>query len=185
MAMTLKVPANRFDHHIGSLNAPVILVEYGDLENSDTARALKVTDKLVTEFRDKLCFVFRHFPLPDTSPHAVMASLACEAANTQGMFWKMFRHILKHHDELSASFFAESANRMKLDTEQFIIDMESEELLFRIQQDINSGEDSGVDENTPSFFLNGILMEYPTNYDILRDEIQSLIDESTSFSDFL
>ena len=69
--------------------------------------------------------------------------------------------------------------------DQFIEDMESEELLLKIQEDIRSGEDSGVNGNTPSFFLNGILMESPTNFNLLRDEIKNLLQESSEFREFL
>jgi len=54
----------------------------------------------------------------------------------------------------------------------------SEEFLFRIQKDIKSGEESGVSEVTPAFFLNGIIMDHPTNYDIMRREIQGLLQEN-------
>lgn len=174
---TLKVPAVKYDHFIGSLDAPIVLVEYGDIECPDTARSMKVTDQLITEFRQDLCYVFRHFPVPEKHPNAVMAALAVEAADVQGKFWKMHRHLLKTQKELSIDHFIDSSRMFGLDTEQFLRDMESEELLYRIQKDIDSGEESGVDDKTPSFFLNGIMVESPTNYDLLKDEILMLLQE--------
>lgn len=174
---TLKAPAVKYDHFIGSLAAPVVMVEYGDIECPNTARSMNVIDQLITEFRQDLCYVFRHFPVPEKHPNSVLAALAVEAADVQGKFWKVHRHLLKTQKDFSIDHFIDSSSAFELDTEQFLRDMESEELLYRIQKDIDSGEESGVNEETPSFFLNGIMMEYPTNYDLLRDEIRMILQE--------
>jgi protein-disulfide isomerase len=177
MAITLKVPANRNDHFIGSLDAPVIMVEYGDLECLHTYRARDTADKLIREFREGLCFVFRHFPMVEKNANAAMAALATEAAAKQGQFWKMHRHLLDHHHELSANFIINSASDLGLNKNEFMQEMENEDHLRKIQMDLNSGKESGVLENTPSFFINGIMLEYPTNYELLRHEIVSLLHE--------
>lgn len=177
MSITLKRPAHRFDHIIGTLEAPVVLVEYGDIESPHKVRALSVVDKLLAEFREDLCFVFRHYPNPDVYPNSVIAAAALEAAHAQGGFWRLFRHFIKHQDELSGPFIIESAVKLGMNQEQFMLDMEGEEVLFKIQEDIESGEDSGVEDGRPTFFLNGIMVDNPTTYDLLRDEIRSLLRE--------
>lgn len=177
MTITLKMPAVKFDHFIGSLDAPIVLVEYSDMESPDTARALNVTDGLMSEFRDDLCYVFRHYPIPDRWSNSVTAALALEAAAIQGKFWKMFRYLLSTQKQFSVSHFVDSARMFQLDIDQFISDMESEELLLRIQKDIDSGEESGVKNSVPVFFLNGIIVEGPTNQDLLRDEIRVLLQD--------
>jgi protein-disulfide isomerase len=176
MAITLKVPASKRDHFIGSLSAPVVLVEYGDLECPHCARAMNVVDKLMAEFRDQLCFVFRHYPLNDIHPNAIMAALAAEVAGQQGMFWKMKREIMHLQTKLSASFLVDFAKTIGLTTDQFLKNLEQDELMERIEADIKSGADSGV-HRLPNFFLNGILVESPVTHVGLRDEILLLLQE--------
>ena len=53
-------PKNIF---VGNQHAPVTLMEFGEYENEDCAKANEVFQKLMTEFGDKLRFNFRHFPL--------------------------------------------------------------------------------------------------------------------------
>ncbi|HXH75637.1 MAG TPA: thioredoxin domain-containing protein [Bacteriovoracaceae bacterium] len=179
MVISLSTPINKDDHYIGSLNAPVVMVEYGDFECPNTARVMNATDKLIEEFRDHICFVFRHFPLIDIHPNSVLAALATEAAHEQGKFWKMYRHILNHQDKLSGEFIVESAKSVGLDQEKFLSDLENnDEYLQMIQKHMNCGVRSGVNDRTPTFFLNSIKIEYPTNYNLLRDEILAILRET-------
>ncbi len=84
------------DHIIGSPDAPLVLVEYGDFECPYCGRAAPVVEELVTRFGDELAVVFRHLPLVDVHEHAEMAAEAAEAAAAQGRFWEM-------HDALFAA----------------------------------------------------------------------------------
>lgn len=173
MASTLKVPLNRRDHHIGPLDARVNLVEYGDYECPHCARADKTVERLIKVFEENLCYVFRHFPLEDIHPHAMMAALAAEAAGKQEKFWEMHVLLFGSSHALSMGAIKDMAEELDLDMDQFLSDMESEELLAKINQDLIVGQDSGV-EGTPSFFLNGILLE-GTDYESLKLEIEELM----------
>jgi protein-disulfide isomerase len=63
----LTVPVNIDSDHIrGSANnnPPITLVEYGDYECPYTGMAYPIVKELIREFGDdKICFVFRNFPL--------------------------------------------------------------------------------------------------------------------------
>ena len=59
----LTPPVSELDHHRGSLDAPVILVEFGDYESPDTVAVHPIVQQLLAEAGDQLCFVYRHFPL--------------------------------------------------------------------------------------------------------------------------
>jgi protein-disulfide isomerase len=60
----LTVPVNIASDHIqGSVNAPLNIVEYGDYECLYTGMAYPIVKEIVRQFGDKLCFVFRNFPL--------------------------------------------------------------------------------------------------------------------------
>src|SRR4051812_9378789 len=73
------VPVSERDHLAGSLEAPVILVEYGDFECPHCGRAYPIVKAVKRYFGNELAVVYRHFPLPEIHPHARLAAEAAEA----------------------------------------------------------------------------------------------------------
>jgi hypothetical protein len=51
------------DVFVGPDTAPVTLMEFGEYENEDCAKAHEVVKKIMEEFKGKVRFNFRHFPL--------------------------------------------------------------------------------------------------------------------------
>ena len=86
------------DHCFGQPNAPITLVEYADFECPFSGLAFYEIDKLLAEFGENICFVYRHFPLTDAHPAAMLAAVASEAAAEQGKFWE-FHHLLFQNQE--------------------------------------------------------------------------------------
>ena len=80
------------DHSLGSADAPVTLLEYGDYECPACAQAEPITRHLVETLGENIGFVFRHFPLVEVHPNAELAAEATEAAAAQSRFWEM-RHL--------------------------------------------------------------------------------------------
>ncbi|MDZ7966129.1 MAG: DsbA family protein [Nostoc sp. DedSLP03] len=149
------------DHRQGSLNARVVLVEYGDYQCPQCNKLYTSIQAIQRQLeatlfgRDSLCFVFRHFPQPQIHPQSQKAAAATEAAATQGQFWQMHEMLLKHQQELEDGYLAEYADKLGLDVTQFIRDIAQKVYVDRINQDIASGMDSGV-VSTPALFINGV-----------------------------
>lgn len=140
------------DHVRGPVDAPLTLVEYGDFECPFCARATGVTRELRQRFGDRLRYVFRHLPLVDVHPHAVLAAKASLAADAQGRFWEMHDRLFEHHTELEYEDLVGHAAEIGLDVEQFLIDLDSEEIAERVRADVASAEASGA-RGTPTFFI--------------------------------
>ena len=70
-------PKNVF---VGNPQAPVTLMEFGEYENEDCAKANEVVKKLLIEFGDKLKFNFRHFPLTKIHQRSMKAGEAAVGA---------------------------------------------------------------------------------------------------------
>ena len=68
------------DHIIGRSDAPVTLVEYGDYECPYCRQVHHIIAELQEMLGDRLCYVFRHFPIRTAHPHAQTAAQAAEAA---------------------------------------------------------------------------------------------------------
>jgi protein-disulfide isomerase len=98
--LAVPVDAER-DHVRGPDRAPVTLVEYGDFECPYCGQAEPVVRELLAGYGD-LRYVWRHLPLTDVHPHALLAAEGAEAAALQGSFWEMHDQLLDRQDALTA-----------------------------------------------------------------------------------
>ena len=161
-------PVTRRDHILGPVNAPLTLVEYGDYQCPFCGRAYPVVMQLHQDFEKRMRTVYRHFPLTQVHPMALLAAKAAEAAGKQGKFWEMHDVVFRNQESLSPLAFPAWAAELRLDMEQFERDLESEEVARRIQEDRRSGIASGVN-GTPTFFINNRRFDGPPTYDALRE----------------
>ncbi|MGH3795499.1 MAG: Na+/H+ antiporter NhaA [Pseudonocardiaceae bacterium] len=141
------------DHLRGPQDAPVTMVEYGDLECPYCGQAEPVVRELLSDFGD-LRYVWRHLPLDDVHPHARLAAEATEAAAEQEAFWDMHDALLAHQGALRASDLVRYARDVGLDVERFRQDLGDGVGAARIAEDVDSADVSGV-SGTPTFFING------------------------------
>ncbi|HEY2763146.1 MAG TPA: Na+/H+ antiporter NhaA [Pseudonocardiaceae bacterium] len=142
------------DHVRGPHDAPVTVVEYGDLECPFCGQAESAVRELLSDFGDDLRYVWRHLPLGDVHPHAQLAAEATEAAARQGAFWDMHDTLLDHQGALRVTDLIRYAEDLGLDVDRFHEDLANEEGTDRIAEDVDSADLSGV-SGTPTFFING------------------------------
>lgn len=173
--MNLKKAVTELDHFRGPLDAPVVLVEYGDFECPYCAAAFPMLENLIENFGDALCFVYRHFPLTAIHPHAEFAALAAEAAGRQNQFWEMHHFLFQNSGRLLEENILGMAKNLELNLEQFLGDIDDETLMEKVQNDVFTGARSGVN-GTPTLFLNGFRYDGPRNYHALQLMIRSLTD---------
>jgi Na+:H+ antiporter, NhaA family len=154
------------DHVRGPADAPLTLVEYGDVECPFCGRATGVVAELRGRFGDELRYVFRHLPLTEVHPHAELAAEATEAAAAQGAFWAMHDRLFAHQDRLDAADLIEHAAALGLDLERFTRELGEGAHGQRVRDDVVGAEASGV-HGTPTFFVNGVRHAGPATTDAL------------------
>ncbi|MGL4622997.1 MAG: DsbA family protein [Chroococcidiopsis sp.] len=148
------------DYRQGSLNARVVLVEYGDYQCPQCgelyALIKTIQGRLDGTFLEGnyLCFVFRQFPQPQIYPQAQKAAAAALAAGAQGQFWQMHDMLFDHQQALGNGYLVEYADRLGLDIPQFLQEMTRQVHVDRINEDIEGGIHSGV-TIAPALFING------------------------------
>ena len=142
------------DHIRGPADAPLTLVEYADFECPFCGRATGAVDELIERFGDRLRYVFRHLPLADVHPHAVLAAEAAEAAGAQGAFWEMHDRLFAHQDRLEPYELVDHAEELGLDVERFAADLGRGAYGNRVRADVESAEANRAD-GTPAFYVNG------------------------------
>ena len=159
---SLTVPVGPDDWSAGPENAPVTLVEYGDFECSHCGAMEPVIRALRESTGDTLRFVFRHFPLTGSHPHAELAAEAAEAAGAQGAFWPMHDLLLANQDALTRADLERYAAQLGLDVAAFTTALDNHTYQPEVQADFMSGVRSGVG-GTPTFYINGT--RYDGDYD--------------------
>jgi protein-disulfide isomerase len=169
-------------HMRGRANAPVLLEEFGDFQCPPCGRMAPALKEMEKNYGDRLCVIFREFPLV-IHLRALDAACAAEAAGLQNRFWEMhdllyenqwvWTRVADVHD-----FFVERAKTLGLDVERFENDMKSEPVKNRIAADRDRATSLGVDR-TPIIFVNGQrLAESSLNPDGVRAAIDAAFAKS-------
>jgi protein-disulfide isomerase len=151
-------PLGPTDHVLGPTNAPVVIVEYGDFECPTCKQAAPAVRLLVERWAGRVCVAFRHFPLEQAHPHALLAAEAAECAGTQGRFWEMHDLLFENQTHLRAAHLREYAERLELDVARFERELDDHLYLQRVREHTESGRRSHV-RSTPGFFVNGVIQD--------------------------
>lgn len=149
-------------HIKGNTASKVTLVEYGDYECPVCEGYFSTVEQVQQKYNDTVKFQFRNLPLLQIHPNAFAGARAAEAADKQGKFWEM--HDLLYNQtnwsEWSTSknpvpYFDNYASQLKLNMAQFKKDFSSNAVNNSINADITAFKNTGEQESTPSFFING------------------------------
>jgi protein-disulfide isomerase len=157
----LKPPASDADHVAGSLDAAIVLVEYGDFECAYCGEAYPQIKTVQRAMGDALCFVFRHFPLKNMHPHAQRAAEFAEAASTIGRFWEMHDLLYENQQALDDHSLSRYATQLGF-TQQLIQAALRGDFEAKVREDFRSGVRSGVN-GTPCLFINGQRYDGPAD----------------------
>lgn len=91
--VSLVRPVSETDHIIGNPGAPVVIIEYADIDSSYAEGFQATMQQLMTEFAagGQVAWVYRHLPLIDQHPNAQRHAEAAECASSIGgpdAFWR-------------------------------------------------------------------------------------------------
>ena len=170
----LAVAVTNIDHMLGSPHVPVTVVEYGDFECPNCKQAAPAVKLMLERFADRVRVVFRHFPLEEVHPHALLAAQAAEAAGGQGKFWPMHDLLFDNQSHLKLPQLRSYAERLELDMTRYDFEIEDEVYLQRVREHIDGGVRSGV-HATPTFFINGALCDVSYGIQALADGIEAAL----------
>ena len=167
----LTVPVDATDHLIGPAHAPVTVVEYGDFECPNCKQALPAVKLLLSRFRERIRFAYRHFPLEEVHPHALHAAEAAESAGAQGKFWPMHDLLFEQQPQLKLKQLRGLAERLQLDMARYDAEMADHIYLQRIRGHMGSGRASGA-RATPTFFVDGRIQDVSFGMQVLFDKVE-------------
>ena len=139
---------------MGSANAPLVMVEYTDLECPFCQQFHNTTFAQVkANYIDtgKVRFVSRDFPL-DFHQNARRAAVAGRCAGEQGKYWEMRHVMIVNADKLKPDNLLTYAANVKLDVPKFTTCLNSDKYMQDIDKNIAEGTAAGVN-GTPSFVI--------------------------------
>jgi len=160
-----------FDHLRGPEHAAVTVVEFGDFECPNCKQAAPAVQLLLERFDERVRYVYRHFPLAEVHPHAMLAAQAAEAAAAQGKFWEMHDLLFDNQTHLKAQHLHSYAERLGLDMARYTAEMDDEIYLQRVREHMESARQSGV-RGTPTFFVNGRIRDVSFGLRALFDAVE-------------
>ena len=162
----LKPPVGPADHIQGDDEAEVTLVEYGDFECPYCGAAYPILKRVQQRVGRRLRFVFRHFPIAESHPHAESAAEASESVAALGgpkAFWRMHDLLFEHQRALKYEDLARYAAEAGAEGEVVLNDLDEGRYRELVRESFMSGVRSGVN-GTPTLFIDGV------RYDGPRDE---------------
>lgn len=170
-------------HVMGTTKNSVTLLEYGDYQCPACERYYPVVKQVVAQYQDRIQFQFRNLPLNQIHQNAYAGARAAEAAALQNKFWEMHDALYDQQSNWSASsnpkpFFDAYAKQLGLNVTQFDKDFASENVNNLINADLTAFNKTGATVETPTFFLNGKLI----NPGATAAEFQKLLDNALKTS---
>jgi protein-disulfide isomerase len=139
----------------GTANAPVTIVMFSDFQCSACSAVYPVLKKTMAEYKDKIRFVVRDFPLETIHENAFPAAQAANAANAQGKFFEYTELLYNNQDSLGNASLKEFASRVGLDRKKFDADLDSGKYAEEVRKDMADGTAYGI-TSTPTVFVNGV-----------------------------
>ena len=138
----------------GEASAPLVLVEFSDLQCGFCARHNRDTvPQIVENYVDKgkLRYVLMDLPL-NFHPHAFRAAVASRCAGDQDKFWEMHDLLFSRQHALEEERLPGYAEELALDQEKFAACMAESDHPAAIRRDMQQATDLGITA-TPIFVL--------------------------------
>lgn len=167
--MGLSPALNERDHRSGDTEDPYVeLLQFGDYQCPYCRQAHEVVRSLEKRFGSRLLFAFRNLPLTDIHPHALRAAMLAEGAAQAGRFWDMHDWLFENQNAIGT----DASLKYAIELGARINDHQA--AIAKIRSDMESAERSGV-VGTPTFFLNGRLIEIGWDEETLTKMIQQAL----------
>jgi protein-disulfide isomerase len=171
---SLAVPPEPTDHGQGPEHARVTVVEYGDFECPSCKVAATTPTLLMERFPNKVRFLFRHFPVAEAHPHAMLAAEASEAAAAQGKFWPMYQLLFDNQAHLGERNLMRYASEAGLDMTRYVAEMDDHIYLQKVREHIEGAHRSHI-RATPTFFINGVVQDISFGMKALHDAVAAAV----------
>jgi len=136
----------------GNKKAPVILLEFSDYQCPFCGRVQPTISRLINDYKDRVAFGYRHFPL-SFHKEADEAAIAAECAREQDKFLELHLLLYSRQKAQTSDDLKKYAREIKVKSpEKFDKCLDSEKFRGLVQQDFSDGSKLGI-TGTPGFLV--------------------------------
>lgn len=150
--VSLMRPVSPDEHIIGNPDAPVLIVEYADIDSSYSKEFQRTLAQLMTDYGSsgKVAWVYRHFPLVNQNPNASRHAEAAECVTSLGnatAFWR-FIDLLQANapddEQFDPRNYSAVVKQLGINVEEFNACMASGKFAAKVEADFKNALDAGA-----------------------------------------
>ncbi len=164
---------------VGKKDAPVTLIEFGEYESEECAKANEVVKQLLEDYEGKIRFQFRHFPLTMIHQRSLKASESAVAAAQEGKFWEMHNVLYQNRRNLGTTSLKLHSKEAGVKNKKFLEELVNGVYGWQVQDDIKEGHHRGIKE-IPAFFVNDVQITLKPTYANISAAIDAALKKSKS-----
>ena len=168
------VVATADDPWLGTIGAPVEIVEFADFGCPYSRESSSILRELAIKYPDDVFYVYRDFPLVEIHPIAQKAAEAGGCADAQDKFWEYHDKLYQNQVGLNEKDLVKFAAQLNLDVDEFEQCLDSGEYTDEVLEDFADGFEAGV-RGTPTFFINGNRIPGAIPADILELIVETIV----------
>ncbi len=170
------------DHIIGSLTAPIVLVEYSDFQCPYCQMIYPSIKQIVSQSNGQIAWVMREFPLYQIHPNAMPGADAAECIAEQkgsDAFWKFADTVFADQTKISPEYFAQLAQGLGVNMVTYNSCVSSHKYAARINQETADAEQSGGNGTPYTVVINTKTgKQYPISGALPLAQLQAVIDQA-------
>jgi len=179
-------PVTKEDHILGNPNAPVILIEFSDLECPFCKRFHETMKRIMEVYGEdgKVAWVFRQFPLASLHSKAHKEAEATECARELGgqlKFWEYTNKIFEitpSNNGLDLALLPQIAEDVGLDRDAFEDCLQSGRQTSAVEEDLQDGLNAGARGTPFSVILTKDGKTRPISGALNFDTMKAIIEEA-------
>ena len=171
----LAAPAEfTYDHRPskGPENAAAHIAVFSDFQCPYCGRAADTLAKISNAYPDDTRIIFKHYPLLEIHPEALPAAMCAVYAHEQGKFWETHDTFFAHQRELSPAFIVKTLEALGGRVETVFQAESGHAYAVILAEDMEEAKKAHV-RGTPTFFVNGVMLEGGLSYARLAHRIEA------------
>ncbi|MCX8194839.1 MAG: DsbA family protein [Candidatus Micrarchaeota archaeon] len=170
----LKSPTTLQGIRAGNLSSDIVVFEFGCYVCPYTAGEENKVRKMLEEYKDRVQFVFKPFPLP-SHPYSLEAAVAAACASEGGKYWEYRAELFKDQHKYSSqgdAAFKKTASDLNISGFDECYD--KRKFLSQVEATLKEGKECGI-YGTPTFFVGGKAFVGKNSADQAEAEIKRLL----------
>ncbi|MEO0326574.1 MAG: thioredoxin domain-containing protein [Myxococcota bacterium] len=176
-----EIPVPRNAPSKGPANAAVVIQEFSDFQCPFCSRVLPTVEQVVREYGDRVRIVWRDYPLPFHQQAGPAAQAAREVFTQAGSekFWAYHDLLFQNQRALERADLERYAEQVGgINMARFRAALDNETHKAAVEADMAAVRTAGARIGTPSFFINGRLIQGAQPFPAFKAAIDRALEEA-------